>query len=230
MDDRNVLFSEDFEGYEDGSAPPADWWVEGGEKVWIESGHLRVKANPESKYQPGYVCTVWNRKTFPGSVRVKFDAHVLDSTIGANNVNFFLLYSDPAGRPLYESRASRASGEYRLYHELNGYILTFLNDREGADTPHPSAGLYEDGSTRARFRMRRCPGFHLMTETYGYHCRKGVSYHVTIAKQGGRLTFAVDGTVYLEGHDDRPWTEGLIGLRTFQTDLWWDNIVVTELR
>jgi len=220
MADEHVLFFEDFEGYEDDSSSPADWWVEGGEKTWIEAGHLRVQANPEGDHQPGYVCTVWNRKIFSGDLRVDFDAHIVDSTIHANNVNFFLLYSDPSGRPLYESRDSRAGGEYQFYHKLNGYIFTFLNDRDG------SAGRYEDGSTKARFRMRRCPGFQLMTETYGYHCRKDVPYHITIVKQGGRLTFAVDGTVYLEGYDDRPWTEGLIGLRTFQTDLWWDNINV----
>jgi hypothetical protein len=224
MGDEDVIFSENFEGYEDGSAPSGDWWVEGGENVWIESGHLRVKANPEGKYQPGYVCTVWNKRVFPGSVQVEFDAHVLDSTVNANNINFFLLYTDPAGRSLYNSRASRASGEYRFYHELNGYIFTFLNDRDG------NAGHNEDGSTKARFRMRRCPGFHLLTETYGYHCKRGVTYHVTIAKREGHLTLAVDGSIYLEAQDNDPWTEGLIGLRTFQTDLWWDNIVITELK
>ena len=221
MADEHVLFFEDFEGYEDGSSLPADWWVEGGEKTWIEAGRLRVKANPD--HQPGHVCTVWHRKPFFGNVRVEFDACVVHSTINANNINFFLLYSDPSGESLYESRASRADGGYQLYHNLNGYIFTFLNDRDGG------GGRYEDGATKARFRIRRCPGFRIMTETYGYHCRKGITYHMTIARRGSCLTFAVDGTVYLEGRDDSPWTEGLIGLRTFQTDLWWDNIKVTEL-
>ena len=223
MSEEHVLFFEDFGGCEGDSPLPADWWVEGGEKTWIEGGHLRVKANPEGTQQPGCVCTVWNRKIFRGDVRVEFDAHILNSTIDADNVNFFLLYSDPSERSLYKSRGTRAGGEYQLYHNLNGYIFTFLNDRDAG------GGRYEDGSTKARFRVRRCPGFRIVTETYGYHCRKGITYHMTITKRGGCLTFAVDDTVYLEGHDDRPWTEGLIGLRTFQTDLWWDNIKVTEL-
>jgi hypothetical protein len=79
-------------------------------------------------------------------------------------------------------------------------------------------------------RMRRCPGFQLMTETYDNHCRRGVTYHVTVTKVDGDLSFAVDGVVYLKAHDDTPWTEGLIGLRTFRTQLWWDNIVVTALK
>ena len=221
MAEEKVLLFEDFEGYENGSPPPGDWWVEGGEGVWIEDGHIRVKANPET---PGkHVCTVWHRQSFPGNVRVAFDSQVIDSTIDANNINFFLLYTDPSGRPLYETRESRESSAYGLYHVLDGYIFTFLNDfrLEG--------GAYEDGSSRGRMRMRRCPGFQLMTETYEYHCKKGVTYHVTITKQDGDITFAVDGKEYLKGHDDNPWTEGLIGLRTFQTDLWWDNIKVVEI-
>ncbi len=223
MGNQNVLLSEDFEGYRDGSALPADWWAEGGEKVWIEEGRLRVKANPGVRGQPGHVCTVWHRKVFPGNIRVAFDAHVVDSATGANNINFFLLYSDPTGAPLHETRHSRTSGEYAFYHPLNGYIFTFLNDFEA------KAGCHEAGSTKARFRMRRCPGFQLMAETYDYHCKKGITYRVTIAKRNGDITFAVDGRVYLEGRDENPWTEGLIGLRTFQTDLWWDNIQITEL-
>jgi hypothetical protein len=219
----NVLMFEDFSGCEDGSTSPEDWWVEGGEKVWIEEGHIRVKANPAGKGQPGNVATVWHKQVFPGDIQVDFDAHVIDSTIDANNINFFLLYTDPGGQPLYETRASRESSAYNLYHVLNGYIFTFLNDFHGEADP------YDDGSTKGRMRMRRCPGFELMTETYAYHCRKGVTYHVTITKRGGDIAFAVDGKVYLEEHDADPWTEGLIGLRTFQTDLWWDNIKVTEL-
>ena len=219
----DVLLFADFSACEEGSAPPEDWWVEGGEKVWIEDGHIRVKANPAEKGQPGHVATVWHRQVFPGDIQVDFDSHVIDSTIDANNINFFMLYTDPEGKPLLETRASRESSAYNLYHVLNGYIFTYLNDFHGEADP------YDDGSAKGRMRMRRCPGFELMTETYAYHCRKGVTYHVTITKRGGDITFAVDGKVYLQEHDDNPWAEGLIGLRTFQTDLWWDNIKVTEL-
>ena len=78
----------------------------------------------------------------------------------------------------------------------------------------------------ARFRMRKCPGFHLLTETFAYHCRQGVTYRAEIVKRGGRITFGVDGTTYLDCEDEEPWREGLIGLRTFRTDLWWDRIRV----
>lgn len=210
----NVLFHEDFES----GTLSEDWWVEGGEKVWVEDGHLRVKADPSEKSGAGYVCTVWNKTAISGDVQVDFDAHVLSSTLEANNINFFLFYTDPEGKPLYETREERADGGYKHYHNLNGYIFTFLN-----------AGRQIEGDTRARIRMRRCPNFELLTETYDYHCQEGVTYHITITRKDGKLTFAVDGQVYLEKDDPEPWREGLFGLRTFHTDLWWDNITIKRL-
>ena len=164
----------------------------------------------------GYVCTVWCKQPFSGDVKVEFDAHVIRSDIEANNINFFLHYGDPSRRPLYDTRESRASAAYKLYHTLNGYIFTFLNDRES-----------EEGQ-RARFRIRRCPGFKLLDEAYGYHCRRGVTYHVEIRKRGPRLTIAVDGKERVSAEAPEPLDGGLLGLRTFRTYLWWDNVRVTR--
>lgn len=207
--------------HEDFSSGMTNWWVEGGEKVWVQDGRLHVKANAP-KGQPGNVCTVWCRKEFGGNVRVEFDCQVVESLGEANNVNFFLCYSDPSGKPLHETRESRADAAYKKYHDLNGYVFAFLNDAKG------EVGRYPDGSAKARFRMRRCPGFKLIIETFDYHCHRGVTYHVTITQKGGDLTFAVDGKVYMKARDENPHPKGLIGLRTFQTYLWWDNIKVIQ--
>jgi hypothetical protein len=215
MSAERVLIDADFSACPDGEVPP-DWWVEGGERVWVEKGRLRMKADPPGARDPGYVSTAWHRTPVSGDLRVDFDAHVLGSTVEANNINFFLLYSDPCGRPLFESRADRADGGYAHYHDLNGYIVTFLNDTENQ-------------SGKARFRMRRCPGFELVDENYTYHCRAGVTYHAMITRAAGALTFAVDGEVFLRWHDPAPLAQGLIGLRTYHTDLWWNRIRVTSL-
>jgi hypothetical protein len=169
------------------------------------------------------VATVWHRKPLPGNVRIEFDAHVIESSIDANNINFFLCYSHPAGRTMYGTREQRADADYGRYHVLNGYIFTFLNDFQKKGGAHP------DGSSKGRFRMRRCPGFNLVGETYDGHCRKGDTYHVVVAKKGGRLTYAVNGKRYLQWTDPKPHSGGMMGLRTFRTYLWWDNIKVREL-
>ena len=218
----DLLYSEHFGKYKDGSGVAGGWWVEGGERVWIDGGRLRVKANPAKQEGSDHVCTVWNKQAFSGDLEVSFRTCVLDSTNKANNINFFLCFSEAEGGDLYESRGLRKDGASSHYHGLNGYIFTFLNDRHGEST--------EDGARckPARFRIRRCPGFHLLTEVYDYHCRKGVIYDVRIIKRGGEISFAVDGKVYLETADPDPWEGGWIGLRTFQTDLWWDEIRISR--
>ena len=224
-----AVFTESFDQCPDGEDLPAGWWVEGGERVWIEDGRLHMRANAEEGIASDrgnvgdYVCTVWNATEFGGDLRIEFDAHVVASVPGVNNINFFCLYSDPGGRPLYDTRETRADADYNRYHDLNGYIVTFLQDASERGEAWP------DGTLKARFRMRRCPGFRLIDEAFDYHCRQGVTYHVALTRQGARLTYAVDGVVYVSAEDPEPLASGIIGLRTFRTELWWDNIRVTAL-
>ena len=120
--------------------------------------------------------TVWLNRSFEGSIRVEFDAHVIDSFNKANNINFFLFFSDPSGENLYYTREERSDGRYPRYHcpvgkahlycterKLEGYILTFVangNDR------------------MARFRLRDVPGFNLLAENNVYENRKGITYKI----------------------------------------------------
>lgn len=209
------IIHETFDGIPDGQTPD-NWWYEGGVWMRVEDGHLRTNADPKEGEPGTHVATAWHSTPVSGDVRVSFDAHVISSSTDVNNINFFLMYTDPSGRPLFETREDRASGSYDLYHGLNGYIFTFLNSDP-------------EGKGRARFRMRKCPGFNLLTEMFDYHCRQGVTYRAEIVKRGGEITFGVDGQTYLAYEDDDPWTEGLIGLRTFKTDLWWDNVRVEAI-
>lgn len=218
MNAGDTLLFEDFENGMD------DWWVEGGERVWIEEGRLHVKADPPEGSDAPFVATVWCKKPIEGNVKIEFDAHVVSSSTGVNNINFFMFYSDPSGTPLYDTRDERADADYRKYHVLNGNIITFLND------PKAAADVEDDEVPPARIRIRRCPGFQLLAETYNYRCRQGETYHVEIIRKNGFIRFNVDGRYLLGVRDPDPWPSGLIGLRTFRTWLWWDNIRVTRLQ
>lgn len=221
-----ALIAEDFDRLPDGPALPDGWWVEGGEKVCIEQGRLRVQANPAegaiAADRHNLVCTVWCPQTVAGDVRIAFDACVLASETEVRNINLFFLYSDPSGKLLQETPGERRTAAYDAYHGLNGYILTFL-----ADVPK-ARQYHADGTAKARLRLRRCPGFALVDETYDHHCETGRVYRVEIVRVGGRITGAVDGTVYLRWEDPQPHAAGLIGFRTFRTDLWFDNLQVTR--
>lgn len=209
--------------HEDFSRGMDHWWVEGGERVWVEDGRLNVKAdNPE--IAGGATATVWLRTPHPASFELEFDAHVIASTLDVNNINLFFSYSDPAGTPLEETRGSRQTAGYDLYHKLNGYIITFLHE------PATAAGKVASGdSEKARVRIRRDPGFNLLAQTYTYHCRQGVTYHMTVLKRGGEIHFSVDGKELLRATDPNPLGGGLLGLRTYRTWLWWDNVSMRAL-
>ena len=219
-----LLYAESFDDAPDGEELPVGWWVEGGERVWVEGGRLHVRANPKRDTGTApKVCTVWLDREFKGDMRVEFDAHVVASGREVNNINFFFLYSDPTGAPLFESRTTRASAAYGLYHVLDGYIVTFLQDVSNAEQRWPN------GTPKARFRLRRNPGFEMIDEAFDYHCRQGVTYQVAMTRQGNRVSYAVDGVEYAAAGDPEPHEGGIIGLRTFYTELWWDNIAVTAL-
>ena len=213
-----ILLNEDF------SQGMDDWWAEGGEKVWVEDGRLHQKADPAEMSKPEGVCTVWHKKEFPANIRIEFEACCLASAIDANNVNFFFGYTHPEpGKTIWDTRDERADGDYPHYHVLSGNIITFLNDF------HHEAETYPDGSRRARIRIRHCPGFELLDETFDYHCRQGRVYQCRIDKCNGEIMFYADGNCWLKATDPNPPGAGLIGLRTFRTHLWWGNIRVTEL-
>ena len=214
-----LLFSDDF------SKGMDNWWVEGGIKTWVQDGRMHMDAEPggaRTEQRTGYVCTAWCKQPFSGDVNVELDAHVLRSDTDVNNINMFLHYTDPSGKPLYETRESRADAAYNKYHELNGYIFTFLHE--------PEADATAKNVDRARVRIRRCPGFKLLKETYTYHCRQKQTYHIELVKRGGKLTIIVDGNELLSAEDPEPLAGGQFGLRTFRTYLWWDNVRITEVR
>lgn len=213
----NLLVHEDF------SDGMARWWVEGGERTWVQDNLLHMRADPTARGD-GQVATAWLRQDLPADVRVSFDAHVISSSREVNNINVFLHFSDPDDTPLYDSRRNRESGAYELYHELNGYIITFLADKREESLALP------EGERPARIRIRRCPGFELLAETYAYNNVAGRTYHVEIEIQGGEIVFSVDGNELLRAQDSNPHQGGLLGLRTYRTHLTWSDIKATRLQ
>lgn len=204
-----VIFKENFD-YPDGPLPQ-EWWSEG-DIAGIQDDRLYVNADTGQFRRS----TVWVDQVFSGDLRVEYDACVLASTDIANNMNFFFLYSDTSDKPLYESRRTRSDGNYPKYHSLNGYIFT--NVANGSETP-------------ARFRFRDCPGFNLVSESLQYENKQRTIYHITIEKRGNHFKYSINNTVVLDATDDQfnsLHDKGLMGFRTWHTELWWDNFIVTR--
>jgi hypothetical protein len=177
----------------------------------VEDGRLAMWADGRG-LPGGTVATAWCRRPLPSDFELDVDAQVVSASANDNNINLFFCFADPAGRSLEETKEQRRHAEYRLYHTLNGYIVTFLN---------------EGGVARAR--LRREPGFQLLAETRSGKCRAGVTYHLHVRKHGGEITFTVDGRELLRAVDPAPWRGGHLGLRTYRTRLWWDNVRVRAI-
>lgn len=213
---QGVLFREDFAATPDSAwgELPSAWWLEGaagGVRARIHEGRLWVDANqPKS---PG--ATVWLDRVFSGDLEVSFDVQVVASATGANNMNLFLLFADPANADLRASAHERADGRYAAYHSgrLRGTILTFLSD--------------EPDRSVARVRLRQVPPFEPVVAEYtGHHAEAGRTYRVWIVRAGGKLTVEIDGKQVIDVADSSPGAVGRIGFRTWRTEVWWDNLVI----
>ncbi|MGE4565257.1 MAG: DUF1961 family protein [Victivallaceae bacterium] len=205
----DILYQDDF------AKDNGQWYREGGRSVEFKDGRLVIDADAPDK-KTGIVATVWNRQRFAGDLQIDVDVCVESSLTNTNNINFFFYYTVPPDNadPLLTTD-QRQDGNYSAYHKLNGYIVTFLNSPENKDA--------------ARVRIRRCPGFKLLKETYAGENKQGTVYRLTITRRGDKIAFSVDGKQLLEATDPEPFKDGYFGFRTFQTKLWFDNLVIRRL-
>lgn len=128
-----------------------------------------------------------------------------------------MLYSDPNGKSLRETSLKRKDGVYNHYHKLNGYIFTFVGNKE---------------PDNARIRFRDNPGFNLLAEDFGAEVKVGKTYYVKIEKRGSNFTYWVNGKKLLEKVDKEYndlHVRGIFGFRTWHTTLWWDNLTITQI-
>ncbi|SHF21291.1 hypothetical protein SAMN05444274_10460 [Mariniphaga anaerophila] len=205
-----IIIKESFD-YPDGKLPSI-WWSEGCEAE-LKDGRLFVDADTTS-YRAS---TIWLDHELSGSLKIEFDAHIVASSDNANNINCFLLYSDPEGRPLRETAQERECGSYGLYHELNGYIFTNVANGE---------------ESNVRFRVRDNPGFYLLNENYRGETKAGKTYHIKIEKTNSRFQYWINGEKIIDMEDksyNPLYNKGLFGFRTWHTAIWWDNLVITQL-
>ncbi len=200
------------------------YWFEGadsGATAGFVNGRLLVDATGANEE-----ATVWLNKVLTGDVRIEFDAHIEASPGNINNINSYLLFSDKTGASLYSTRARRSDGDIDEYGggtnanaPLRGYIITHV----GSGTPN-----------NPRYRLRDVPPHNPVLHQVNdvVHARQGHTYHIIIEKTGNRIKYTVDGTLIFNvadtGGNNPVHNSGLFGFRTFETRLWWDNLVITD--
>ncbi len=223
-----TVFEEDFD-----RAEGARYWVEGNsEQVWVENGRLVLDGNVAGSL----VVTAFIDREFEGDLCFSYEAEVLASDTAkgypeprdVNNLNAFIHYSDPEGRPLKETRGERADGGYRHYHELNGYIVTFLNGHMAKTREEPETVMERN---TGRIRMRENPGFVLRKEAFQEQSVAGRRYLLQFIYYQGELLFFIDGEYQLgfRASEDRRFDKGHFAFRTYATKMAVDNFEVREI-
>lgn len=156
--------------------------------------------------------TVWATRELPADVLVTYRASCAepgddDEDLSGRNFNCFFAATGPDGDAEHLAETER-SGAYGEYHELPNYIFTL---------------------TYHHTRMRRDPGFDLESDLL-LGAQPDHTYEVAILKRGNRLAAAVDGRKLHDWTDDDPHGAGWVGLRTWNTDVTYEDWSVYDPR
>lgn len=179
----------------------ADWHEEGAGHFRLDGGQMVVEA-------PGGGYTAFLRRELPADLLARFVCSVIPPA-GANNINL-LSHLQPPRRGEWPVVAD---GAYEGYHVMPNYIATFVR-------PEDAPG---------RTRLRRNPGFSLISEEFGTESVLGREYEIVLAVQGGRIRYCIDGNVLHDWTDPEPLGAGYLGLRTWRTSLRYTAFEVAAL-
>lgn len=184
---------------------PANWrdrWVvEGAPELSVRDGRLMVATEQ---------ATLWWREPLPANVAIELRAGV-DGPAENNAANLNLILH---AREL-DDRAYRfgRSARYEDYHAIPNYIVTLT-------------GGFQAGWSR----LRRNPGFALLSEARSTRSEVGRAYRIRVLVAGGRLRYWLDGQLIHDAVDPKPLPGGHFALRTWRSRVWWSDIRIAEVR
>jgi hypothetical protein len=87
----------------------------------------------------------------------------------------------------------------------------------------------KDGGTAGHTRLRKNPGFQLLSENMDFVSKINVKYSFEIIKIKSSIECKINGTTVHKVMDAEPYNKGSIGFRTWNTRLWYDNLKVYSI-
>ncbi len=188
----------------------ADFVVEGRGSVEVKNGRLYLDDTRESAG-----LTVWLDRTFGDNIHIMYESMVVEPA-GGGNINFFFAAKTLDDRYVLEEERS---GKYDEYHEsCKLYILTFVGDFQR-----------KNGRYKGHTRVRKDPGFQLLSEDLERSSELNKHYFCEIIKSGPLIECRINDEIIHRVTDTDPYTDGSIGFRTWNTHLWFDNLKVHGL-
>ncbi len=199
---KELFYENDFENAEDLSMDgDGEWWVEDS-KLYIDDLTSELSG-----------MTVWVRKEMPSDIFIEFNAMTVPPK-NAGNINFFFAAKTLDGGFLPDAGFT---GRYDQYHEESQlHILTFTGKNDGYKIP---------GWTR----LRRDPGFNLISEDMSRSTEVSVPYKIEIQKLGENIKVWINGEKVHDVDSPNPLGGGCVGFRTWRTKLYFEDIKVYEL-
>jgi hypothetical protein len=148
--------------------------------------------------------TAWFTEEMEGDIAVTWEAQVV-SAGGARNINLFFFARAADGGDVL---SVPLTGQYSEYHRLPNYIWTL---------------------TSTHTRLRRNPGFRLLSEDTAVVVESNHTYQLALTAEQGRIRCYLDGRLIHDATDAAPHRKGKLAFRTFQTRLWWDNLRIYRI-
>jgi len=148
--------------------------------------------------------TAWFTEDMQGELLISYEAHILDP-VDKNNINLIFLTTAPDGGDVLNLPFT---GSYPEYHKIPNYIWTF---------------------TGVHTRLRRNPGFEMVSEDKKNIPKAHITYQLALTIQNGDIRCYVNDVVAHSYRDPTPYRRGKLAFRTFSTRLWWDNLKVYRL-
>jgi hypothetical protein len=168
------------------------WQVEGDPEIKVHDGRLNVV----TKHEPvsAEAATIWWRRPLPADVLIEFTAGSTPPADDNNaaNLNLFVHARELDGSAYHFGR----SGAYGHYHKIPNYIFTLT-------------GGFQDGWAR----VRRNPGFNLVSEDEAWRSEVGQSYRFRVLIAGGRVRCWIDEKLVHDFRDADPLPGGHFALR-----------------
>ncbi len=175
------------------------WAVEGNAEVKAQDGRLCAQGLATGKPN----ATIWYRQDLPKNLVVRFRTKVLPpAENNSANLNVFIHARELDGSPLKFGR----SGAYADYHKIPNYIVTL------------TGGVQPGWS-----RVRRDPGFNMLHEAE-VRSEVGKEYAVVVTLQDGRIRYYINGKKWHDVVDPEPLPSGKFALRTWSSNVWWDDV------
>jgi hypothetical protein len=188
---------------DDFTADDNQWKEEGNGKSWRENGKLYIDCLTDgTNATPGM--TLWFKPELAGDIYICYETMILEPEQW-NNLNFFLM-----GSALDGGRASEAgfNGDYGQYHkEAKTYIGTL---------------------TYKWSRMRRDPGFQVISEDFTKNGEVNQKYFFEISKRGNAIEWRINGKLIHRAEDNDSYQSGQFALRSAGTFSWVRNLRIYQ--